>query len=157
MDIHSIEQSLLEQRFLMCSLTIAECHDSLFESISELTTCFDGPFLRKEIACTFYNSYHVANDTRAINCFNRYLSTPMIQQVPLISNWQGYIVNLSIPYEHGHIEGSYFAIQWICEILDLNIYLWSIESQTIDIKFHATNASSKVLYLMRKCVIVASL
>jgi hypothetical protein len=62
-----------------------------------------------------------------------------------------------MPYEHGHIEGSYFAIQWISEMLDLNIYVWSIESQTIDIKFHVTNASSKVLYLMRKCVIVASL
>ena len=53
-----------------------------------------------------------------------------------------------MPYEHGNIEGSDFAIQWLCEILNLNIYLWIIEAKSIDMKFHAKNPLSKLLYLM---------
>lgn len=39
-------------------------------------------------------------------------------------------------YAYGHIEGKCFAIQWICELLDVNIYTWNIETKDIFLIFY---------------------
>ena len=64
-----------------------------------------------------------------IEHFNVYISILMKKQldkIPLISGWQAYIVHLLIPYINCGIEGDEFSIQWLCKLLNVNIYTWDI-------------------------------
>ena len=54
------------------------------------------------------------------------------------------------PFILGQIEGDQFAIKWLCELLNIDIFLWNTKLQKVDLRFHATNGSSKVVYLMRQ-------
>lgn len=47
-----------------------------------------------------------------------------------------------------HIVGKGFAIQWICELLDVNIYIWNRETKDISTRLYSSNTCSKALYLM---------
>lgn len=53
-----------------------------------------------------------------------------------------------MPYAYGCIEGKGFAIQWICELLDVNIFIWNIETKDIFLRFYSSNTCSRVLHLM---------
>ena len=63
---------------------------------------------------------------------------------------EAYIVHLAEPFILGQIEGDQFAIKWLCELLNIDIFLWNTKLQKVDLRFHATNGSSKVVYLMRQ-------
>ena len=58
------------------------------------------------------------------------------------------MIHLSSFYKEGNIEESNFSIQWLCELFSMNIYIWSIESQTFSLMLHSMIVSSKMLYLM---------
>ncbi len=72
-----------------------------------------------------------------------------IEQEQCKNDLQTYIINLLMPYAYGHIEGKGFEIQWICELLDVNIYIWNTETRYIFLRFHSSSTCSKALYLMR--------
>lgn len=94
----------------------------MFESICTLAPWFDMSNIIKTIAQTFYNCF-ICNDDRDINCLQQHLSARNIEQDQCINDQQAYIINLSMPYAYEHVEGKSFAIQWICELLDVNIYI----------------------------------
>ena len=100
MKLLSIEQELLEQDLYIGSSIPNDFHDSLFKCIFKLTSLFNVPTLRKEIAQTFCN-YFFTNDKKEIEYLERYLDQNTIHQ--------GYLVNLSKAYSDGKI-GDKFAI-----------------------------------------------
>ena len=109
----------------------------------------NGKVLRKEIAQTFFNCI-TSNDIRARKCLHTFLSESTIREKKLVYGWKAYIVHLAEPFILGQIEGDQFAIKWLCELLNIDIFLWNTKLQKVDLRFHATNGSSKVVYLMRQ-------
>jgi len=103
--------------------------------------------MRKTIAQNFYNCF-ICNDIRATNCLKEHLNARNIEQEQCINDWKAYIINLSMPYAYGYIEGKGFTIQWICELLDVKIYIWNTEMKDISLRFYSSNTCSKLLYLM---------
>jgi len=143
----SIKESLLEQGFLIPENIVNDCHDLLFSSICACAPWFDMFPIRKTIAQTFHNCYS-QNDSRAIACVQNHLNVTLIQEQRCVNDWKSYIINLSMPYANGHIEGKYFEMQWLSEILDSNIHIWNAYTINISLQFHSSNTSSKTLYLM---------
>ena len=87
-----------------------------------------------------------------MTCFNKYLATINMKKKQFIANWQDYIINLSMPFRKGKIEGDDFAIQWLCEMLHVNIYIWTTKTRSISATFHSSNASQETVYLMQSLV-----
>ena len=131
-DMVSIKQILLEHELLIHDHIVNYFRYSLFNSIYTIVPWFDMFAIRKIIAQTLYNLY-VHNDVRAIKYFKNHLDTKTIEQEKCVNNWKSYIINLSMPYANGHIEGDHFPIQWICEILNINIYIWSASMRDISL------------------------
>jgi hypothetical protein len=129
-DVAHIEQALLEKGFYICNAIVNDCHDSLFHSICKLAPWFDMASMRKIIAQTFCNSF-LANEIRALRCLNKYLIDVGIANEKNIDSWQGYIINSSMVYKDGNIEGGDFSIQWLCEMLSVDIHILTPESRTI--------------------------
>ena len=58
------------------------------------------------------------------------------------TNWQGYLINMAMPYEQGNIEGEAFCFQWVCIIFNANIKVWSSTTRTVTSLYSAnTNYS----------------
>ena len=148
-EICSFEQALLQQGLCSFGSIHGDCHDSLFESVSNVTMFSNGQVLRKAIAQTFFNCI-TSNDIRARKCLHTFLSESTIREKTLVYGWKAYIVHLVEPFILGQIEGDQFAIKWLCELLNIDIFLWNTKLQKVDLRFHATNGSSKVVYLMRQ-------
>ena len=88
-----IEQAISNRDLYVLDTIVNYCHDSLFESICILTSCFDMHSLQKTISQTLYNSYKV-NDIMEINFLSRYLNVENTVRIEeSISNWEAYIVS----------------------------------------------------------------
>lgn len=97
------------------------------------------PNLLQCLYCTRY---------KAIMPLSRYLLPSITCQEIFVANCYSYVIHLSSFYKEGNIEESNFVIQWLCELFSMNIYIWSIESQTFSLMLHSMIVSSKMLYLM---------
>ena len=56
---------------------------------------------------------------------------------------------MSIPYIEGKVEGDNFALQWISHMLNIDIQIWSTESQSFTQRFHSGYRPSKQLFLLQ--------
>ena len=65
------------------------------------------------------------NDSFAIECIQKYINHDVIKNVPKIENWKGYIIQLTLPYKEGNIEGALFVFYWLARTLNIEIHLWS--------------------------------
>lgn len=53
-----------------------------------------------------------------------------------------------MPFAYAHRKGNDFSTQWICEILDVNIYISNAKTSDIHLRFYSSNTSLVVLYHM---------
>jgi hypothetical protein len=44
--------------------------------------------------------------------------------MPTIGSWKQYLVNTTLPYEKGNVEGDRFYLQWLSIIFKVNIQVW---------------------------------
>ena len=104
--------------------------------------------IRKEISQTFCNNITL-NDRREIQFPHTYLHKDILQEKILVYDWEIYIINLAEPFNIGHVEGNQFTIQWLCPLLDINIFLWIIILHNILSRFYSTKRSTTTIYLLK--------
>lgn len=127
----SIQNALSKERLVRCQLASSDCHDSLFESIAFLIPGYDMLSLRKCASQTFCNSY-LGHKTNAIDTLQTHLLHSTLHQSCIDLSWKTFIINMSKPYYAGYTEGGDFALQWLFHMLDVNIHIWSIQTQRFE-------------------------
>lgn len=102
------------------------CGDSLFSTICHLiATKFDVQTLRLYIVETFCNAI-ISKHKDALDCWKIYLTDNVVQDQPMVGNWQAYVINMAMSYEKGKVEGEPFNLQWTSIIFKVNIQVWSL-------------------------------
>jgi hypothetical protein len=143
----SIHNALFRTQLLRCQAPSYDCHDSLFESICFLLGEYDMMSLRKCASQTFCNAY-LGQKTFAIECLQKHLLQNVSHNAHSTTAWQTYVINMSIPYIEGKVEGGNFSLQWISHMLNIDIQIWSTESQSFTQRFHSGYRPSKQLFLL---------
>jgi len=81
----------------------SNCGDSLFSDICCLiATKFDVQSLWLYTTHYFCNEL-MGSDQVALHCLEQHLIRDVIQNTTMIVNWQGYPINMAMPYEKGKI------------------------------------------------------
>ena len=105
--------------------------ESCFQTLCQLhNNEYDVFRLRRIVAQTFCNAI-MQNDSFVIRCIHAYIGNDVIKKVPKIVNWQGYIIQLALPYKEGNIEGGLFVYQWLARTLIIEIHIWSFDTRKI--------------------------
>ena len=99
--------------------------ESCFETLCQLhDNEYNVACLRRIVSQTFCNAI-MQNDSFAIECIQKYINHVVIKNVPKIVNWQGYMIQLTLPYKEGNLEGGLFVFYWLARTLNIGIHLWS--------------------------------
>ena len=71
---------------------------------------------------------HTLAKKNSIDSLHKYVFEVVEQYSLVNSSWQTTIIDISMPYAEGKIEGGTFSLQWISHMLHIDIQIWS--SQT---------------------------
>ena len=85
------------------------------------------------------------NDSFAIECIQKYINHDVIKNMLKIENWQGYMIQLTLPYKEGNIEGGLFVFYWLARMLNIKIHLWSSKIGKMTTSVPSFTQPSKVL------------
>lgn len=123
--------------------------ESRFETICQLMENeYDVPCLLCIISQTFCNAI-IYNDLFVLNCIEKYMNEHAIMQFPGIVDWQGYIVQLAMPYEKWKIDGGIFVYDWIQHILNINVCIWFVDTLATVAKFHGFEKDAMIFHVMQ--------
>jgi hypothetical protein len=97
------------------------CGKSFFTTLCySVETKFDVQSLRLHIVHSFCNAL-IGGNHNAFRCLHQHLTLDVIQSVRVVGNWKTYLINMSMPYENGNIEGSPFCLQCVSMLFQVNI------------------------------------
>jgi hypothetical protein len=86
--------------------TTCNCGDRIFSTICRLIAIeFDVQSLRLYIVQTFCNAI-IGNHKDALDYLKTYIIEYAMQDQPMVGNWKAYMINMSMPYEKGKVEGT---------------------------------------------------
>ena len=68
------------------------------------------------------------NDCFTLTCIKKYMNKHAMRKITDLVDWQHYIVQLALPYEEGHVDGGHFVYDWLCYILNIDIYIWFVKT-----------------------------
>ena len=118
--------------------------ESCFETLCELhDNEYNVACLRCIVSQTFCNAI-MQNDSFAIGCIQKYINHDVIKNVPKIANWQGYMIQLTLSYKEGNIEGGLFVLCWLARALNIEIHLWSSKTGKMTTSIPSFAQPSKV-------------
>ena len=92
---------------------------------------------------------HTLAKKNSIDSLQKYVFEVVEQYSLTNSSWKTIIIDISMPYAEGKIEGGTFSFQWISHMLHVDIQIWSSQTQNFVEILHCSYKPLKyLLFLM---------
>ena len=100
---------------------MSSCGDSLFNAICCLVLAkFDVQSLGLYTVQSFCNGI-IGGSEQAFRCLHQHLCPYLVENMLVVGSWQEYLVNTTLPYEEGNMEGCRFCLQWLSMVFRVKI------------------------------------